>query len=136
MYYKTKIKSNTHILLMWFLWICIPLWSCCPFIAAIDQFICTFHLAHLVLNSCATSWCRVLLEKLTVAWLVWKFPVLLDSKSLLLPCLQEPTSGPYPEPVDQVYTLTHYFFKILLIFSSQLFRGLPSGPSFLTKILY
>jgi hypothetical protein len=56
-----------------------------------------------------------------------------------LPCSQEPSSGPYPELDQSVHTPHPISLRSILILSSHLHLGLPSGrfPSgFHTKILY
>jgi hypothetical protein len=53
-------------------------------------------------------------------------------------CSQEPTTGPYPEPMNAVHTLTPYLFKIYLNIILPCIPNLPSDllPSrFLIKIL-
>jgi hypothetical protein len=44
-----------------------------------------------------TTWYSILLEKLTVAELVKNFLTFTEPEGSL-PCSQEPTTGPYPEP--------------------------------------
>jgi hypothetical protein len=56
-----------------------------------------------------------------------------------LPCSQEPTAGPYPEPDEKNPNFPRYFPKIHLVVSSHLLASLPSGlftSGFTTKILY
>jgi hypothetical protein len=53
-----------------------------------------------VLGICGgiNSWSRVLFEKLIVAHLARKFKTFMESEdSLVLPCSQEPATGPYPQ---------------------------------------
>jgi hypothetical protein len=45
--------------------------------------------------------------------------------SLLSP--HEPATGPYPEPVNSVHIITQYILWYILILSSHLLLGLPSG---------
>jgi len=40
---------------------------------------------------------RAILEKLIVTQLIQKFPAFMLAEGSI-PCLQEPTTGPYPEP--------------------------------------
>jgi hypothetical protein len=48
-------------------------------------------------NNELTPWSRILLQKLTVAQLVEKFPAFMEPESSL-PCSQQPATDPYPEP--------------------------------------
>jgi hypothetical protein len=87
-----------------------------------------------------TPWCRVLLEKIIVAYLVKKFPAPVEPQGSL-PSPQKPIVGPCLEPTEfSSHTLILNFCKgncnITLL--SRLFLGLESGlfPSgFQTKIL-
>jgi hypothetical protein len=47
----------------------------------------------------------------------------------LLPYSRKPAIGPYPEPYDQVHTITHYSFKINLNIILPFRLGTPKSSS-------
>jgi hypothetical protein len=44
-----------------------------------------------------------------------------------IPCSQEPSTGPYPEPHQLIYTIHSISLRSILILSTHLRLGLPSG---------
>ena len=96
-------------------WNCIPLWP--PLL---------LH-SYLILHYLLTSWCRILLEKLTGLQLVKKFLAFygtrrfitaLTSVRLLSLSWASPIQSTYPHPTS---------WRSTLILSSHLHLGLPSG---------
>jgi hypothetical protein len=55
---------------------------------------------------------RIILEKITVAYLVKKFPLFVEYVGSL-PCSQEPATGPYPEPDESSPHLHALFLEDL-----------------------
>jgi len=57
----------------------------------------------------------------------------------LLPCSQEPATGPYFEPAESSPHLLTLFLRSIPVLSTHLRRSLPTGlfpPSFVSNILY
>ena len=86
-----------------------------------------------------TPWCRVLLEKLIGLQLVKKFPAFQGTRKLItaLTSLRHPFL-PWASPIQSIYPHPT-FWRSILILSTQLSLGLPSGllPSgFPTKTVY
>ena len=83
-----------------------------------------------------TPWCRVLLEKLTGLQLVKKFPAFLWNPKVHyrthkrpppVPILGQPIQSTYPHPTS---------WRSILILSTHLRLGLPSGSCFIISFLY
>jgi hypothetical protein len=84
-----------------------------------------------------TPWWRVLLEKLTVAQIIQKFPVFHETQRFI-PCSQQPEMVPILSQMNPVHTFPPYFpnSPSNIIFAStprSSERALPSG--FPTKLL-
>ena len=86
-----------------------------------------------------TPWCRVLLEKLTGLQLVKKFPAFHGTRRLITALTSvRHLSLSWASPIQSIYPHPT-FWKSILILSTHLRLGLPSGlfPSgFPTKTLY
>jgi hypothetical protein len=91
----------------------------------------------------STNWGRDIKACVTQSWswaLLEKPPIVRHfmELELSLPCAQEPSTGPYPEP-DQSNPSHSISVRSILIFSTYLYLGLSSGLSpfgFPTNILY
>jgi hypothetical protein len=88
------------------------------------------HVIYFILCLSNCPWTRILLEKLMVAQLIKKFPAFYATSRFLTRAPPPPT-GPFPE--FNPHHLTLFLLKSILILSSHLGLGLPSGSKFHKK---
>jgi hypothetical protein len=81
---------------------------------------------HSLTSYSLTPQSRFLLEKLTVAQPLKKFPALMELENLLL-CSEDPATGPYPVPDESNPNTLSYFSKRFLLLSSNLNLDLPNN---------
>jgi hypothetical protein len=88
------------------------------------------YFLHLVGKDELTPWNRwVLLQKPPVTQLLKNFTNFIESEGSL-PCSKEPATGPYPKPNESSPYPHLIWLRLILILSSLLRLGLPSGVSF------
>ena len=92
-----------------------------------------------ILTYLLTTWCRVVLEKLTGLQLVKKFPAYHGTRRFITALTSvRHLSLPWASPIQSIYPLPTSWRSILIL-STHLHLGLPSGlfpSSFPTKTLY